>query len=196
MKKVLIVGAGDFQLPLVQKAAERYEVLLAAPVIGEAFRPYLTEELLIDVRAKEEILAFARAEQIDGVLTDQTDIAVRTVAYVAQEMGLPGIGYETGCLFTDKALMRQKLAQLGIPQLPNRTVFSLEEAEDYYAQLGGAVIIKPLDTQGSRGVQAVHSGAELREKYAEAARWSSNGGVIVERLATGREFVVEGLSFN
>ncbi|MCD8145707.1 MAG: ATP-grasp domain-containing protein [Clostridiales bacterium] len=196
MKKVLIVGAGDFQLPLVQKAAESYQVLLAAPVIGEAFQPYLTKQLLIDVRAREEILAFARAEQIDGVITDQTDIAVRTVAYVAQEMGLPGIGYETGRLFTDKALMRQKLAQLGIPQLPNRTVFSLAEAEDYYAQLGGAVIIKPLDTQGSRGVQAVRSADELREKYAEAARWSSNGGVIVERLATGREFVVEGLSFN
>lgn len=195
MKKVLIVGAGDFQLPLVQKAAEDYEVFLAAPSIGLAFKPYLSKQLLTDVHAKEEILAFAQSENIDGVITDQTDIAVRTVAYVAEKMGLPGIGYETSCLFTDKSLMRKKLEELGIPTLPNRTVFSLEEAKEYYREIGGAIIIKPLDNQGSRGVQAAYDLAGLEKKYSEAARWSTNGGVIVERLATGREFVVEGLSF-
>jgi carbamoyl-phosphate synthase large subunit len=196
MKKIMIVGAGDFQLPLVQKAAEQYQVILVAPVISDQFRPYITKELLIDVRAKEEILAFAQQEEISGVITDQTDIAVRTVAYVAEKMGLPGIGYEAGCLFTDKSLMREKLKELNIPLLPNKTVHSLEEAEAYYQEIGGAVIIKPLDTQGSRGVQACYDLEELREKYPEAARWSSDHSVIVERLATGREFVVEGLSWN
>ncbi len=196
MEKIMIIGAGEFQLPLVQKAAETYEVVLVAPVISAEFEPYITKRLLIDVRKKEEILEFARQEHICGVITDQTDIAVRAVAYVAEKLGLPGIGYETGCLFTDKSLMRRKLEELGLPLLPNRTVFSIEEAVDYYRELGGDVIIKPLDTQGSRGVQAVRNEAELREKYPEAERWSSNGGVIVERLAKGREFVVEGISVN
>lgn len=196
MEKIMIIGAGEFQLPLVQKAAETYEVVLVAPVISAEFEPYITKRLLIDVRKKEEILEFARQEHICGVITDQTDIAVRAVAYVAEKLGLPGIGYETGCLFTDKSLMRRKLEELGLPLLPNRTVFSIEEAVDYYRELGGDVIIKPLDTQGSRGVQAVRNETELREKYPEAERWSSNGGVIVERLAKGREFVVEGISVN
>lgn len=196
MNKILIIGAGDFQLPLVQKAAETYEVLLAAPVVSEMFLPYVSKTLICDVRAKEQILEFARQEGICGVITDQTDIAVRSVAYVAEQLGLPGIGYETGCLFTDKALMRKKMEELGIPTLPNRTVHSLEEALDYYAEIGGAVIIKPLDTQGSRGVQAIYNAEELKAKYAEAARWSTDHSVIVERLATGREFVVEGMSVN
>ncbi len=196
MNTILIIGAGDFQLPLVQRAAQRYEVALAAPVIGKRFQPYLTHSLLTDVRNKREILRFARDLEVCGVITDQTDIAVRSVAYVAQELGLPGIGYETSCLFTDKGLMREKMAQLGIPQLPNHTVHSLQEAEAYYAQLGGSVIIKPLDTQGSRGVQKCTDLAELREKYPETNRWSSDGSIIVERFATGREFVVEGLALN
>ena len=196
MKTMLIIGAGDFQLPLVQRAAQRYEVALAAPEIGAAFQPYLTYSLLTDVRNQAEILRFARDLEVCGVITDQTDIAVRTVAYVAQELGLPGIGYETSCLFTDKRLMREKLAQLGIPQLPNRTVYSLREAEDYYAQLGGEVILKPLDTQGSRGVQRCSCWPELERKYPETSRWSSDGGVIIERFATGREFVVEGLALD
>ena len=178
----------------MQKASEQYEVLLAAPVISDAFLPYISGKFITDVRDKEAILAYARTMDICGVTTDQTDIAVRSVAYVAEQLGLPGIGYETGCLFTDKSLMRQKMAELGIPLLPNRTVFSPEEALSFYGEIGGDVIIKPLDTQGSRGVQVCRSAAELRDKYAEASRWSSNGAVIVERFATGREFVVEGLA--
>ena len=247
-KKLLVIGAGDFQLPLVQQAAESCEVVLAAPVISADFEPYITDRLLCDVRDGEAILAFAREHQIDGVITDQTDIAVRSVAYVAEKMGLPGIGVETGILFTDKSLMRKRLTELGIPQLPNRTVSSPGEALEFYRELcakktsgtfgdahavsgkntsgeyapgeeeaaegsGGApsgcadeavgscgnaalprVIIKPLDTQGSRGVQVCGSEDEIRAKYGEAARWSSNRrDVIVEQFATGREFVVESL---
>ena len=167
--KLLIIGAGDFQLPLVQEAAKTCQVLLAAPVISEAFDPYISDRLICDVRDEETILAFAKKHQIDGVITDQTDIAVRSVAYVAENMGLPGIGSETGLLFTDKSRMRARMAELG------------------------RVIIKPLDTQGSRGVQVCASEQELRDKYPEAARWSGNGNVIVEQFATGREFVVESL---
>lgn len=194
MKNIMIIGAGDFQLPLVQRASLSYNVCLVAPVISDMFKPYITDSLLIDVRDKEAILAYARERSICGVITDQTDIAVRSVAYVAEQLGLPGVGYETGCLFTDKSLMRRRMAELGIKLLPNRTVSSLEEALSYYHEIGGTVIIKPLDTQGSRGVQVCRSEQELTDKYAEAARWSSNHEIIIERYATGREFVVEGLA--
>ena len=196
-KKLLVIGAGDFQLPLVQEASKTCEVLLAAPVISEAFAPYISDRLIIDVRDEDAILAFARARGIDGVITDQTDIAVRSVAYVAENMGLPGIGYETGLLFTDKSRMRARLAELGIRQLENRTVSSVEEAVDFYRGLCAEgisrVIIKPLDTQGSRGVQVCADEEEILAKYAEASRWSGNGQVIVEQFARGREFVVESL---
>ena len=194
MQNILIIGAGDFQLPLVQRASQSYNVLLAAPVISDAFKPYITDSLLIDVRDEEAILAYAREHSICGVITDQTDIAVRSVAYVAENLGLPGIGSETGRLFTDKSLMRDRMAQLGIKLLPNRTVSSEEEGLSFYREIGGDIIIKPLDTQGSRGVQICRSEEELRSKYAEAARWSSNHQVLIERYATGREFVVEGIA--
>ena len=232
-KKLLVIGAGDFQLPLVQKASETCDVLLAAPVISGAFDPYITDRLLTDVRDEEAILAFAKDRGIDGVITDQTDIAVRSVAYVAEKMGLPGIGCDTGVLFTDKSLMRTRLAELGIPQLKNRTVSSVDEAVGFYRELCRErqesrarsdtakvpeaayqagdntadaakaeaasavppvkVIIKPLDTQGSRGVQVCADEQQIRDKYDEASRWSSSRQVIVEQFATGREFVVESL---
>ena len=109
-------------------------------------------------------------------------------------MGLPGISPETARLFTNKSLMRSKMSELGIPVLANRTVTSLEDAIATFEEIGDVAIIKPVDTQGSRGVQICRTADELRQKYPEAARWSSDSSVIVERYATGREFVVEGLA--
>ena len=192
-KKILIIGAGDFQLPLVQQAAKTCQVLLAAPVISAAFDPYISDRLIVDVRDESAILAFAQEHKIDGVITDQTDIAVRSVAYVAEKMGLPGIGYETGLLFTDKSRMRKRLAELGLPLLANRTVSSVEDAIAFYRELGGAKSSASVRTQGSRGVQVCASEQEIRDKYDEAARWSGSHEVIVEHFATGREFVVESL---
>jgi len=196
MKRLLILGAGDFQLPLIQEASKSTEVFLAAPVIEKKYYPFIKEACIADVRAQEEILAFAQQKKIDGVITDQTDIAVQTVAYVAEKLGLPGIGHETARLFTNKALMRKRLSELNIPQLPNREVFSLEEAKEYYKELGGEVVIKPVDTQGSRGVQTCRNLGELEEKYVESERWSTDRGVIIERLAKGREFFVEGITYS
>jgi len=195
MKNLMIIGAGDFQLPLIQEAAKNCKVFLVAPSIDERLLPFIEQICLTDVRDLDKVLNFAKDVKIDGVITDQTDIAVQTVAYVAEQLGLPGIGFETGQLFTNKALMRKKLSELGIPQLPNRAVFSLAAAKKYYTEIGGEVIIKPLDCQGSRGVQVCRSLKELEQKYKESERCSSNRGVIIERRAKGREFFVEGISF-
>lgn len=200
-KHVLIVGAGTFQLPLVQDSARDYAVSLAAPVISTRFEPYYEDSVICDVRDFQTILDFARGldHPIDGVLTDATDIPVLTVARVANALGLVGIPEETARLFTDKSLMRQKMDELGIKTLPHKTVHSIDEARQVFAEIGGEVIIKPLDAQGSRGVQVCSTEEELIAKYAEAERWSSDvagNGVLIEKLACGREFVVEGLALN
>lgn len=194
-KKIAVVGAGDFQLPLVQEASRDNDVVLIAPVIDERFKPYIKDCCLIDVRNQEAALAFCMEQNIDGIITDQTDISVRTVAYVAEKMGLPGIGYEKGLLFTDKSRMREELVEAGIPCLPNKTVHNPETAVEFFRGLKDRpVIIKPLDSQGSRGIYACHSEQEIRKYYPESERFSSTGEVIVEKLAMGKEFFVEGMA--
>ncbi|MDO4383421.1 MAG: ATP-grasp domain-containing protein [Eubacteriales bacterium] len=196
-KKIAIVGAGDFQLPLVQEASKDNEVVLIAPVIDERFEPYIQERCLIDVRDQEAALAFCQEQKIDGIITDQTDISVRTVAYVAEKIGLPGIGYEKGLLFTDKSRMREEMMKAGIPCLPNRTVENMEDAVAFFKQhQNKPIIIKPLDSQGSRGIYSCHSEDEIREHYHESEKFSSTGEVIVEKLATGKEFFVEGMAYD
>ena len=194
MDRVLIVGAGTFQLPLIQRVAQECEVFVAAPVIDSRFDEYVSGQLLVDVRDMKSILQFAKAIGISGVMTDQTDIAVRTVAYIAEVMGLPGIGKEAGRLFTDKRLMRERLLQLGIQTLPNERTTKVSQAIKFLNNLDSAIIIKPLDSQGSRGVFMCKTEADVRDTYAEASYWSSDGSVLVEKCAMGPEFVVEGMA--
>ena len=192
-KKLMILGAGVYQMPLIEEAIKQCEVLLVAPKIEEEIKKLVDYYFLCDVTKKESILEIAKKEKIDGIITDQTDIAVRTVAYVAEKLNLSGIGYETACLFTNKFLMREKCDQLGIPTLPYKLVKTLEEAIAFYNEIGkGKVIIKPVDNQGSRGVQQIESEQELCQKFHETRKYSNNS-ILIEKMATGQEFVMESL---
>ena len=196
MKKIMIIGAGDFQLPLIKKAAEKYNVVLVAPAISDEFKKYACSCYYFDVRNKEEILKVAIEEGISGVITDQTDIPVRTVAYIAEKLGLPGIGYETSMIFTDKSLMREKLIEAGLKTIPFVNTDSISEAKTFFTNINAPVIVKPLDTQGSRGVIRVAELSELESAFNEAKSFSSNGYVLVEKYIAGDEFVIEGVTYN
>ena len=200
-KKLLVIGAGDFQLALVKRAAMMCDVLLAAPVIGKPFERYIADALYCDVRDFDRILEFARGancfgKPIDGVVTDETDIPVLTVARVAEALVLSGIDPAIARLFTNKALMRNRMEELGLKVLPHKTVSSLEDAVAAFKEISGPVIIKPLDAQGSRGVKHCDNAQDIVEHFSEAARWSTTHQVMVEQRATGREFVIEGLALN
>lgn len=192
MKKIMILGAGVYQLPLVKYASKVCDVILVAPEVSDEFAKFSDKVYYADLRENELILNIAKKEKIDGIITDQTDIPVRTVAYIAQEMGLPGISYETACLFTDKHKMREKLKELNLPYIPYENVSSLESAQGVAKEIGYPVIIKPVDNQGSRGVFRIDSEAELSDKFDLSLSVSPSNQVIVEKYIIGKEAVVEG----
>lgn len=193
--KIMIIGAGDFQVPIIRYAAERYDVVLVAPVIDDEIRKIVSSSYELDVRSRREILEIAEKEKIEGVITDQTDIPVRTVAYVAEKMGLPGIGYETSKLFTDKTRMSEKLAELGIQRIPSKPAVTVSEALSFMDEIDGEILLKPSDSQGSRGITVVSRKKDLEASFEKAKKFSSDGTVLVQKYITGREFFCEGIVF-
>lgn len=191
IQKVLIVGAGDFQLSLVKKASEQCEVYVCAPEIDDRFTPYLSGSYFCDVRDKENILSYASRTKIQGVLTDGTDIPVRTVAYVAEKMGLPGIGSRAASLFSEKNLMRAEMQKMGFPLIPYCAGKSVSDVMDFVRDTGFPLMIKPTDSQGSRGITKISDVSQLQGAFENAARYASDGKVIVEKYIDGIEMVVE-----
>lgn len=109
----MILGANTLQIPLIETAKKLgFITVVVSPVKSEVGHSIADISEICDIKDEDTLLAYAQRHQISGIITDQTDIAVRSVAYVAEKMGLPGIGYETACLFTDKFRMRENVKNL------------------------------------------------------------------------------------
>jgi carbamoyl-phosphate synthase large subunit len=193
MSKVMVLGASQCQVPIIRQAQDMgFEVIVVS--IGGNYPGFSVADKAyeIDVRDREQILQVARKEGISGILTDQTDIPVLTVAYVADKMGLPGIGYDCALRFTNKYEMRQYCQRIGIPVPKHVQVGSCREALSVAADLQFPLVIKPVDSQGSRGVAKVPGMAELEAAFGKAINFSAVHQAILEEFCTGKEIVIEG----
>lgn len=194
MKKILILGAGEYQVPIIKKAKENKLYTIVVSPAGEY--PGLTvadKVYFFDVRDKARILDIAIKEKIDGVLTDQTDLPVSTVAYIAEKLGLPGIGHKVSILFSNKFLMREKCREIGISVLKYELADKISRAQKFCKTTGFPVVIKPVDSQGSRGVYKICSKHDLEKYFKISQNYSSNHGVLLEEFIEGYEFIVDSL---
>ena len=196
-EKIMIIGAGRYQVPIIEKAKELgYETIAISPQGDYPGLAIADKVYYLDVRDEKAILNVARGERISGVTTDQTDIAVRTVAFIADQMGLPGIGYETATLFTNKLMMRDRSLELGLPTIRYHLSRSLDEAKEFFSSIGRTAILKPVDNQGSRGVYKIDSMRELERRFYDTLSYSPTGQAIIEEYIHGREFEVDSIVVN
>lgn len=197
MKKILVLGAGKGQVPIILLSKQKgFETIVASIKGNYPGIPLADKFYEVDIRNKEKVLEIARKENIDGVIADQIDIAVPTAAYVTERLGLPSIGYQTSLKFTNKYLMRDecKRLKINVPEYYNAS--TLEELYNYYPKLGLPFVIKPTDAAGSKGVSLVRIHEEIEEKFKNALQYSFKKEVILEQYIKGKEYVVEGISGN
>jgi carbamoyl-phosphate synthase large subunit len=191
-----VLGAGQWQVPTIRLAKSLGHRVVCTDVFAD--RPgYANADAhaVIDIADKEATLRFAAECRIDGIVCDTTDVGVPTMAYVAEELGLPGIGYETALNFTNKHRMRVVTSAAGVPNPPFRLVRDAEDLDRAQAEIGLPLVLKPVDNQSSRGVHVVRERAGLREAYRDARRQSRAGQVIAEGFLEGVEVTVEGYRF-
>lgn len=192
MKKIVIIGANDFQRPLIQKAHEMgYETHVFAwreGATGAKDADYFYE---ISITEKEEILKICQKIRPQAVTTIGSDLANITVQYLAEKLGLPGNSRECIENSTNKFLMRRAFAQAGLWTPFFATVGENEEIQvpDY------PVIVKPTDRSGSRGITRVESREELMPAISRAIEQSFEKKAIVEEYIKGAEYSVETISY-
>ncbi len=199
MKRILVIAGGEWQIPLIRtaKAMGHYVVNTNLYADSPGFA-YADAHAVVDVLDIEQNIAVARQYQVDAVVTDQTDIAVRSVAQVATALQIPGIGVDVAQRFTSKYLMREYNAQCGFATPLYTTCTSVDDIAAFIARCAGPVVIKPIANQSSRGVIKLESqdmGA-ITEAYAYAREHTPDGRVIVEEFIGGTEITVDGIKLN
>lgn len=193
MKRLMILGAGIYQVPLIRKAHEMgCETIVVSyagnyPGFAEADRSYE-----IDTTDAEAVLAAARLEHIDGIITTGTDVSVPTVGLVCDALGLPGISRSACRSLTDKARMKEAFIAAGVSTSPFEVVKNLGEARRAVEHLGLPVMVKACDVSGSRGVTKVSSDEALEAAYADALSVTRVDHVVVEKFVPGSEIGVDG----
>lgn len=193
MKKIMILGAGTYQVPLIQTARRMglYTIVVSIPGDYQGFA--LADKIYeLDTRDKERILEAAREEQIDGICTSGTDVAVSTIGYVCEKMGLSGIPQEAAAILTDKALMKEAFLKGGVSASTGMRVYSLAEARGAAERIGYPVVVKRVDSSGSRGITVVEQPEKLEEAYHYASERSTRDYVLVEGFIRGTEIGVDG----
>ena len=192
MKKIVIIGANDFQRPLIQKAHEMgYETHVFAwreGATGADDADYFYE---ISITEKDQILDICRKIQPQAVTTIGSDLANITVQYLAEKLGLPGNSRECIENSTNKFRMREAFARAGIWT----PFFATVEAEQEVKVPSWPVIVKPTDRSGSRGITRVECEEELKPAISHAIEQSFEKKAIVEEYIEGAEYSVETISY-
>jgi len=201
---VLVLGAGYWQIPLIRAVQSVGCEAIAidrnpeaeGSAVADRFEP-------VDITDIEGTIELCRNVGITGVVSDQTDLSVPTLAAVTEALGLPGPSRETAYNTTNKARMRELSSGGGLKNPKHRVCSRLEDIagmidEDHPDAPGGVglpCVVKPTDAQASRGVQRIERRKDLIPAAEEAFGFSREGRILIEEFLAGTEVTVEGCRY-
>ena len=194
MSRIMVVGGGEWQIPIIKKARSMGHIVICSNLYPDspAFS-YADICEVADVLNREQNLHIAQIHKPDAIITDQSDIAVTTVAWLCEKLSLHGIGSDIAELFTNKYKMRLFCKTHGFPS-PDFHLCAT--AFDAYPMLEqhGRIVIKPIDSQSSRGVFLIETRQELDLAFPISMGFSNfSKMVLAEQYVDGTEFTVDGI---
>ncbi|MDI3548071.1 MAG: hypothetical protein PWR10_1723 [Halanaerobiales bacterium] len=191
--KLLILGGGSCQLNAIRRAKEKGHTVIVSDYYPDAPGKELSDfgELTstFDVEGNIEV---AKKYAVDGVMTTGTDQPVYTAAKVAAELGLPSlIDLTTAKAVTNKRIMKNRFKAEGIPTV-NFRFLKKDFSDSKLDGMNFPVVVKPLDSQGQRGVYRLGSIREIREHFTDVLSFSREEEILVEEYYESDEITVSG----
>jgi biotin carboxylase len=200
--RILMLGGSVSQLPALRRAHDLgYEVILCDYLPDNPGQKFADQYLNVSSTDLEAVLQVARDRRIDGIVAYASDPAAATAAYVGNALGLPSNPYQSVSILTRKDLFRRFLTDNGF-NAPNwRSCATLDEARRTLAELVLPVVVKPVDSSGSRGVTVIDTVGAIDTAFTSAMGFARYKCVIIEEFIRtdyaqlqmeGDGFVVDG----
>lgn len=182
-KKILLLGGSAQQVVAIETAKRLgYATVLCDYLPDNPGQYHADKFYQISTTDKQAVLEIARKEEIDGIVAYASDPAAPTAAYVAQELGLPGNPSESVEILCNKDRFRSFLDASGFHAPRSRGYASVEDALTDFDRFSLPVIIKPVDSSGSKGVTVLRNREKLREALEFAFRFTRCRRIIVEEF--------------
>ena len=196
-KKLMLLGGIRYLLPVIETAHKMGVYVITADYLPDNIaHKYSDAYVNVSILDRDAVLKVAQEKQIDGILSFGVDPGVVTAAYVADRMGLPFPPLASVEILQNKDKFRDFLAANDF-NCPFH--YSYEADED--PVVGGAlraprnlgatknafridfpVIVKPVDSAGSKGCSRVDRVEDLAAAVEYARSESHNGRLIIEQF--------------
>lgn len=175
-KKLMLLGGIRYLLPVIDAAHKLGVHVITADYLPDNIaHKYSDEYVNVSIIDREAVLKVAQERQIDGILSFGVDPGVVTAAYVADKMGLPFPPLASVEILQNKDKFRDFLERNGF-NCPKR--YQPNDEIEY------PVIVKPVDSAGSKGCSRVNSPSELLSAIEYARSESHSGRIIIEQFLT------------
>lgn len=192
--KLLSIGAGKEQIYSIKKAIEKghYVIAIDGNKESEGFK-LANEYSVVDISKENEVIEFAKKNNIEGVLQVPIGRFLSTIGAVNDSLNLKGIskGAALNCVNktkTNEILFHNNIGCAG--QITLKT-FDNMELINKINDFGLPCVIKPKFGSGSSGVRIINNKAEVEKMVAEHLEENLTGEVIIEELLEGIEYGVD-----
>jgi biotin carboxylase len=185
-KRLLIMGGMQVSCEIVRKAQEMGIYTIVAdyyPVDKSPAKKIADKAIEISVTDVDAVVKAIMEEKADGVFVGFNDMLLPYYAEICEKAGLPCYGTkEQFEMLINKDRYKALCRQFGIPTIPE---YSIEDDIIEYP-----VLVKPVDSSGSRGITICHSQEELKVAIEKGRKASKTGRVLIEKYMDGREVTV------
>lgn len=197
MKKILMLGGSLYQTYAIKEAVRLgYYVITCDYLPNNPGHKYAHEYHNVSTTDKEAVLKLAKDLKVDGVVAYASDVAAPVAAYVSEKMGLYTSPYESVHILTHKDRFRKFLHDNGFNCPKAKGVSSLEEALQVIDEFQLPVMVKPVDSAGSKGVNKLTSKNQLPGFIEDALKYSISKRVIIEEFIEKKGYQISGDAFS
>ena len=184
MKKILLLGGSAQQIVAIKTAKRLGYYTVLCDFLTDNPGQYEADKFyLVSTTDKDAVFEIAQKEHVDGVLAYASDPAAPTAAYIAEKLGLPGNPCQSVEILCNKDRFRKFLLENGFSAPKANGYASVEDALNDKVYYEYPIIIKPVDSSGSKGATVLHSEEEgLTDALEFAFSFSRCHRVIVEHF--------------
>ncbi|MFW5794596.1 MAG: ATP-grasp domain-containing protein [Bacillota bacterium] len=191
--KILVLGGGNGQLGIIKKAKTMGHQVIVSDYYEDApAKKFADFSELISTFDVESNLRAAKKHNVDAVLTAGTDQPVYTAAAVNNALGLPSfLDLKTAKAVTNKKIMKTKFLEADIAAVKHK-IIDENFNDKTLSDLTFPVVVKPLDSQGQRGIFKLKNTAQIRKNFSDVLKFSREKEILVEEYYQSEEITLSG----
>lgn len=197
MKRILMLGGSLYQTFAIRKAVEMgYYVITCDYLPNNPGHKYSHEYYNVSTTDKNGVLELAKRLNVDGVAAYASDPAAPVAAYVSEKLGLPTSPYRSVEILSNKDLFRKYLTEHGFNTPFAMGFSSYKEAFANKDCFNLPVMVKPVDSSGSKGINKLTSWDKLEEYVDDALNYSRSKRIIIEEFIDKQGWQISGDAFS